>query len=266
MRGEVALVCRHVLDGAPILFATRDELAEPEACEWHFRCGPAPHAAEDGRFLPLEEVVRLDPTAAEIALHPRGTALERSARGARWQTGVGPVLFPHRSSRRYPRFEPQFPPRPGEPLDAEDLRLIADVAQSGFHVVVVSGDAEVAAHAHSVGLFRSWDHPEVAMFGLAPVELEAAVTRLCDRVRLGERFDHGDVADGVLDDRAVAFRRIVPRHYAASLAHAAWYHGGARFPAVQAVWADAEGRFPWDRWFPRELRDAQPLLFEPEPA
>ena len=77
------------------------------------------------------------------------------------------------------------------------------------------------------------------------------------------------VADPVAeprDGRAIAFRRIVPRHYPAYMGHAVWYHGGARFPALQAVWADEAGRFPWDRWFPRELRDAQPILFEPEPA
>ena len=266
MRGEPAVLCRHVLEGAPILLAARDEAGEPSGCEWRFHCGASLHAAEDARVLELDEVVRRDPSAVEIVLHPRGTALERSGADVRWHTGAGPVLLPHRPSRRYPRFEPRFPPRPGETLDAGDLRLMADVAQSGFHVVGVPAGDDGAAHVFTVGLFRSWDHPEVAVFGLAPEVLNAAVDRLGDRVRHGERFDHGDVAAGVLDDRAVAFRRIVPRHYAAFLAGAVWYHGGARFPALQAVWADDDGRFPWDRWFPRELRDAQPALFEPEPA
>jgi hypothetical protein len=216
--------------------------------------------------LALDDIVRRDPSCVEIVLHPRGTALERSGAAARWHTGAGPVLLPHRPSRRYPRFEPRFPPRPGETLDGADLRLMADVAQSGFHVDVAPPDADTPGHACTIGLFRSWDHPEVAMFGLAPEALEGALARLGDRIRHGERFDHGDVADGVLDDRAVAFRRIVPRHYAAFLARGVWYHGGARFPALQALWADEDGRFPWDRWFPRELRDAQPVLFEPEPA
>ncbi|HET8541373.1 MAG TPA: DUF4262 domain-containing protein [Anaeromyxobacter sp.] len=266
MRGEPATVCRHVLEGAPILFAARDEPGEPPGCEWRFLCGAMLHGAEDGRPIALDEVVRRDPSAVEIVLHPRSTTLERSGAEGRWQTGAGPVLLPHRASRRYPRFEPRFPPRPGEALDGEDLRLMADVAQHGFHVAAVAGEGDARAHAHSVGLFRSWDHPEVAAFGLAPEVLHAAVARLGDRVRRGERFDHGDVAEGVLHDRAVAFRRIVPRHYAAFLARAVWYHDGARFPALQALWADADGRFPWDRWFPRELRDLQPVLFEPEPA
>jgi hypothetical protein len=265
MRGEVAMVCRHVLDGAPILFAARDEVPGAGDCEWQFRCGAGGHAERDGREMPLDEVVRRDPSAVEIVLHPRGTTLERHAVAARWLTESGPMLFPHRPSHRYPRFEPRYPPRPGESLDAADLSLLANVAQAGYHVVAGEED-EPWTHAFSVGLFRSWDHPEVAVFGLAQEDLQVAVERVGERVRAGDRFDHGDLADGIVDGRAVAFRRIVPRHYPAYLGHAVWYHGGARFPALQAVWADEAGRFPWDRWFPRELRDAQPMLFEPEPA
>ncbi len=265
VRGEPAIVCRHVLDGAPILVASRDDPGEPAGFEWQFRCGPAPHDVGDGRVVALAEVLRRDPSAVEIVLHPCGTALERSEVAGRWHTGAGPVLLPHRPSRRYPRFEPRFPPRPGEPLDALDLRVMADVAQRGVHVVVAA-DEDGAKGAHSVGLFRSWDHPELAVFGLAPEVLRGAVEELAERVRLGERFDHGDVADDVLEDRAVAFRRIVPRHYAAFLPRAVWYHDGARFPALQVVWADPDGRFPWDRWVPRELRELPPVLFEPEPA
>ncbi len=266
MRGEPAIVCRHVLDGAPILAASREDPGEPADCEWQFRCGTAPHDVGDRRVVALDEIVRRDPSAVEIVLHPCGTALERSAAAGRWHTGIGPVLLPHRPSRRYPRFEPRFPPRPGEPLDANDLRVMADVAQCGFHVVSAAGDGGGAAHAYTVGLFRSWDHPELAAFGLAPEILRAALDRLEEHVRQGARFDHGDVVEDILEDRAVAFRRIVPRHYPAYLPRAVWFHDGARFPALQVVWADPDGRFPWDRWFPRELREAQPALFEPEPA
>jgi hypothetical protein len=265
MRGEVAMVCRHVLDGAPILRAARDA-GEASECEWRFRCGAELHGDEDTRAMPLDEVVRRDPSSVEIVLHPQGTVLERSAAAARWLTEEGPVLLPHRPSRRYPKLEPRYPPRPGEPLDLADLRLMADVAQAGFHCAVSAGDQDQAQHAFSVGFFRSWDHPEVALFGLPPSAMRTAIERIADRIRAGERFEHGDFAEAIVSGREVAFRRIVSRHYAANLGHAVWYHGGARFPALQAVWADGEGHFPWERWFHRELRPAQPVLFEPEPA
>lgn len=263
---ETAIVCRHVADGAPILFAAREPVdGVAAACEWEFGCGAEGEGADDARIVPLEDVVRRDPSAVEIVLHPRGTTLERDAAHDRWHTGAGPVLFPHRPSRRWPRFDPHYPPRRGEPLDASDLRLMADVAQAGYHVVTGSSTGAAPAFAFSVGLFRTFDHPEVAIFGLAPEVLDTAVRRVAERVRRGERLDEGDVVEGIVDQRPVTFRRIVPRHYPSHLGHAIWYHGGARFPALQAIWSDG-GQFPWDRWFPRALRDAQPELFEPEPA
>jgi hypothetical protein len=265
MERERAIVCRHVADGAPILSAARGEPDGAAACEWRFGCGQE-EASSEPRFVALEEVVRRDPTAVEIVVHPRGTALERESVDARWHVEEGPVLFPHRPSRRWPRFDPRYPPRRGEPLDGGDLRVIADVAQAGLHVVRGAASGDAPAFAHSIGLFRTFDHPEIAIFGFAPDALETAIRRIADLVRAGERFDAGDVVDAVLSGRAVAFRRIVPRHYPQHLGYACWYHGGPRFPALQGLWADAEGHFPWDRWFPRELRDVQPVLFEPEPA
>jgi hypothetical protein len=261
---DTAIVCRHVADGAPILLAARAEPDGTAASEWRFGCALA-DAAEDLRIVPLVEVVRRDPSAVEIVLHPRGTALERPALGSRWHTGKGPVLFPHRPSRRWPNFDPSYPPRRGEPLDGADLRLMAEVAQAGFHVVASPSNGAAPAFAFSVGLFRTFDHPEVAIFGLPVDVLEGAVRRLAERVRSGDRLEQGDVVDGVLEGRSVTFRRILQRHYAAWLGHGVWYHGGARFPALQAIWSDG-GHFPWDRWFARELRDAQPVLCEPETA
>jgi hypothetical protein len=260
---ETAIVCPHVAHGAPILFAARDAL--DGSCEWEFGCGADGEGAGEPRRVPLEDVVRRDPTAVEIVLHPRGTALERAAAHARWHTEVGPVLFPRRPSRRWPRFDPQYPPRRGEPLDESDLRLMADVAQVGYHVVSGISNGEAPGFAFSVGLFRTFDHPEVAVFGLPAETLLAAVRRVGERVRVGERFDEGSVEEGLVDGRPVAFRRVAPRHYPSRLGHGCWYHGGARFPALQAIWAD-DGLFPWDRWFRRELREAQPVLFDPEPA
>ena len=134
------------------------------------------------------------------------------------------------------------------------------MADRGFHVEAVPAREDDPAHAFTVGLFRSFDHPEVIVFGPAPMGLEEIVRTLGERVRDGDRFEEGEIATGLLPGRPVVFRRVAARHYPAWLAHAAWYHGGLRFPAVQCVWPDAAGNFPWDRWYPRSLRGQQPVL------
>jgi hypothetical protein len=258
---ETARICRHVADrGAAILRARRLEDAPPGAPGWSFSCGLPEHAAGDERVCLLEHVLASDPTAVEIVLHPRGTEVGRPSATARWHTEEGPLLFPQRRSRRWPTLDPQYPPRASEPLDAADLSLLADVADRGFHVDAVGARGDDPAHAFTVGLFRSFDHPEVIVFGSDPGDLEAIAEAVGDRVRGGDRFEEGAVATGILPGRPVVFRRVAARHYSTWLAHAAWYHGGLRFPAVQCVWPDAAGNFPWDRWYPRWLRAQQPIL------
>ena len=210
--------------------------------------------------------MRRDPSAVEIVLHPRGTALERHASGGRWRTENGPVLFPHRPSRRWPLLEPRYPPRPGERLDERDLELMASVSGRGWHTLVADAEGATPAYGFSVGLFRSYDHPEVVAFGLEPAALRALVDRIGERVDSGERLDPERSVDGLLEGRLVSFRAVSPRRYPARLGYALWYHDGPRFPALQVFWSDAAGRFPWDSWVEREARDAQPILQETEPA
>lgn len=261
MLSEQARVCRHVTDrGAAILHACREVPGPAAVSEWRFSCGAPEHAVADERILPLEQVLRRDPSAVEIVLHPRGTALERSGAGSRWYTEEGPLLFPRRPSRRWPTLEPQYPPRPCESLDADDLALLADVADRGWHTEAIEGEEGGPAHAFSVGLFRSFDHPEVVLFGQPTPVLAELVDTLGARVREGQRFEEGEVATGILPGRPIVFRRVATRHYPAWLSRAAWYHGGLRFPAVQGVWPDPSGNYPWDRWYPRALRAQQPVL------
>jgi hypothetical protein len=267
MQSLQASWCVHVAGStAPILNAAREEPEGSADVEWRFAC--LERCADPAllRAVPLDAVIRADPTAVQIVLHPCGTTLERRDPGARWHTTRGPLTLPPRPSRRWPGLDPRYSPRSGEPLDAADLRLLADVSQRGFHVLLVEPGSDAPSYALSVGLFRSFDHPEVAVFGLPPELLTGAIERVGERVRAGARFEHGAIAEGLVPGRLAAFRTVAPRRYPAYLGYAVWYHGGPFFPALQCIWSDGEGRFPWAPWFPREARDAQPVLFEPEPA
>ena len=200
--------CRHVEAGAPVLRAARAAVDAPGEPEWRVGCGAC--AEEDGERAALEQVIRQDPSLVEVVLRPSGTVLSRRAPGERWRTDEGPVPLPHRASRHWPSFDPRYPPRTGEPLDEGDLTLLAAVGRRGWHTVLIAPDEGEPGYGFTVGLFRRFDHPEVALFGVAPEALRTALDRVGERIAGGERFDSGDVVEGLLERRAVTLRRIAP--------------------------------------------------------
>lgn len=266
MSWDSAVVCGHVADErAPIRYASREEVGDGEL-EWRFECGAGAHGADEARLWTLDEVVRYDPTTVDIVLRPRGTALARASASESWRVRAGPLPLPRHASRHYPELRPRYAPRPGEPLDAGDLRLVADVAQSGWHVVVAPEHRGTPGFAHTVGLFRSFDHPEVMCFGLPPDALGACVDRVGDLVRAGVRFADGTASGGIFQGHDVVFRNVSRNWYPEYLERALWYHGGSEFPVLQCLWPDTRGRFPWDRWCTEAVRRKQPLPFQPGAA
>jgi len=45
------------------------------------------------------------------------------------------------------------------------------------------------------------------------------------------------------------------------MGYAVWFYGGDDFSALQCVYPDLEGHFPWDGGFDANWRNRQPLLF-----
>ena len=75
------------------------------------------------------------------------------------------------------------------------------------------------------------------------------LNRLSARVRTDERFAHGDTVHGIAEGRPVRLVAAEPRASVEYLIHANElyrYPGGPPVPALQVVWPDCGGRYPWD--------------------
>lgn len=53
------------------------------------------------------------------------------------------------------------------PADDNDQKLLDDVQGHGWHVIGVEADNEGPAFAYSIGLYQTFGHPEVVVFGLS---------------------------------------------------------------------------------------------------
>jgi hypothetical protein len=144
-----------------------------------------------------------------------------------------------------------------------DPRVLRDIAAYGFHVVKVREDDAGPAHAFTIGLHETHDHPEIVVAGPDLDVLHQLVNAVAADVRDGRRFEAGQACAGIVQGLSCHFRRVHLSNYGDFLGYAGWYYQGAPFPALQCVWPDPSGRFPWDAGFEPELRRFQPDLGAP---
>ena len=138
--------------------------------------------------------------------------------------------------------------------------MLADVREYGWHVVAVGGDDEGPPFGYTIGLYHSFGHPEVIIFGLDVSVMFAIITNLGDEIKSGKTFDHLTESSEILEGYLVTFRTVERRHYPDYFGFARWFYQGDRFPAIQCVWPDAQHLYPWNPDFSERLAQHQPVL------
>jgi hypothetical protein len=147
-----------------------------------------------------------------------------------------------------------------KPADAGDEQLHRDVREHGWHVVLIEADAEGPGFAFSVGLYETFGHAEVILFGLNVGVMHRLINAIGEQIRAGERYEHLHEADEVLESHNVCFRTVERRHYREYLGYALWFYQGDSFPALQCFWPDVESRYPWHPECSRAIAALQPIL------
>lgn len=139
------------------------------------------------------------------------------------------------------------------PEDATDERLLRALAREGWICIGASplpADPEgTPRFAYTAGLERTWDHPELIMLGVDWPHSRELLAAAVERVAAGETFAPGRRCPGLLPAGDAAFVEVSHAHRFFNLTYARWLYGGADFRALQLVWPDAAGRYPWDEGF-----------------
>jgi hypothetical protein len=147
-------------------------------------------------------------------------------------------------------------------LDDADRKLLHDVAEVGWHFLVIPEEAGTPGWAFSVGLYHSFRHPEVVVFGLPLKLLGQVIGGIGTAVRGGKVFAAGQDYADILEGVRCAFRPVTPCWYRPFLGYARWFYQGDDFPVLQCLWPDKQQHFPWEPKFKKAWLSAQPLLYE----
>ena len=143
---------------------------------------------------------------------------------------------------------------------AEEQKILAEIEETGISVVHMAEDAAGPCYSHSVGMWHSFEQPEVLLIGLEPKMAQALIDLVADEAAEGREFAAGTQCDDLLQGYPARIcavpRQCLPRYFERAM----WAYQDGDFPAVQLVYPDKQGRWPWDPNVRDGFRDNQPVL------
>jgi hypothetical protein len=146
-------------------------------------------------------------------------------------------------------------------LESADRRLLRDVRDLGWHVVLIPEEEGTPGWAFSVGLYSSFSAPEVIVFGLDLDVAHQLINGVGELAKSGSPVIEREIRAELIDRYDCTFRTVVQQWYPAFMGAACWYYRSTEFPLLQCFWPDRSGLYPWSRDFQKSWKWAQPLLY-----
>jgi len=144
--------------------------------------------------------------------------------------------------------------------DKSEQKVLDDIAEFGWHCVNVLAEGEQPEYSFTVGLFHSYGHPELIIFGLAPKIAHQILCIVADAAKAGNPLDLAQPTDALVNDYLCCFAQVPTSQYHEHVGFCRWYYLGNGFPLYQIVWPSRGGLFPWHPQASPEFRAAQPVI------
>jgi len=148
-------------------------------------------------------------------------------------------------------------------MDKSERKVIDDIDRCGWHVVKVMEDQEHPPHAFSIGLYKTFRHPEIIIVGLKLEMMHNVINSIGADVKDGKVYESGKYYPGLLEKFDCWFNNVPCSLYEDYVGYAVWYYKQSSFPLLQCVWPTTQGIYPWELSYPRDLIQRQPVLGEP---
>jgi hypothetical protein len=144
--------------------------------------------------------------------------------------------------------------------DEGERKALDDIAKRGWHCLSVPEDGGEPPWSFTIGLFETWKHPELIVFGLKQEAAQRILNIIVSGLAEGKTFDLALPTDELIETLSCLFVEVPKRHYRTHVEFARWYYEGDGFPLYQIVWPNREGLFPWNIKARASFRRWQPIL------
>jgi hypothetical protein len=135
-----------------------------------------------------------------------------------------------------------------------------NIDKYGLQVIMVSGSDYSPSFAYSIGLYGTYNQPEIICFGLPEKLGHEIINDVAELIKNGQIIKTYINYDNIFNDSRAVFLPVDDRNISDYFGAALNYYDKTKFPAVQLVWTDKNDKFPWEENFEEEFLHDQPLL------
>ncbi|WP_445370113.1 DUF4262 domain-containing protein (plasmid) [Methylomonas sp. HW2-6] len=143
--------------------------------------------------------------------------------------------------------------------DPGETKLLEDVEKFGWHCLNILAEGELPPYSFTVGLFHSYQHPELIIFGLPANVAHQILHIAAEAIKDGNPIGLALPTEELLEGYSCCFVEVPISHYRENVGFCRWFYEGDAFPLYQVVWPSREGLFPWHAAVSESFRSIQPV-------
>jgi len=145
---------------------------------------------------------------------------------------------------------------------SEGNSLIKNIEKYGLEVTHVLADETGPRFSYSIGLFESYNHPEIIIIGLKQELSHILINDMAQEIKNGKVYAPLNFYSDILDDFECYIVKVDLSKYDEYVGQAQRYYGDDDFPLIQCIYPTVKGVFPWEKEWPENIKDLQPILGE----
>ena len=125
---------------------------------------------------------------------------------------------------------------------------------------VFSTTGDLPSFSYSIGLFKSYGHPEIIMIGLKEQLGHTLINNMAFDIKKGGIFTPFIYQPDILDDFNCYFIEVAKGNYDEYVGGCQRYYAGDEFPLLQCIYPTVKGIYPWEDEWPEDIKNLQPIL------
>ena len=135
-----------------------------------------------------------------------------------------------------------------------------NIEKFGIQVIMVSSTDYLPSFAYSIGLKKTYNHPEIICFGLSNSLGHQIINDVAEIIKKGEVIESGKVYSEIFENSRATFLKVDKINIADYFGAGLNFYENEEFNALQLIWTDRNDRFPWENNFEEDFLFKQPLL------